>query len=358
MVSDNHSMLMDATISKTRKMVIVCLSVLLVAVIGISLSLSIPQNLKDHYNDHNETSKTPELNEKTTAKNIFDSTIISTTSPTINTSITTKVTTISSKTLNPKLEDICGRRYFKHRQKRIVGGVKAQAHAWPWQVVFKTATACGATILTRFWIITAAHCLYNDNGTFIPISEIKVILGEHNRRAKNEEFESVERSIAQAIVHQGYNHTDAQSDFDLALLRLDSPIDFQPNIIPICLPTGNDDDFSGLTGTVTGWGRLHPDIEMKPDLLRQVELPILTNENCASMTQWRITNNSLCAGYKNGGKDFCSGDSGGPLTVKDANDRYVLAGVVSGGPCGQPAGPGIYMRVSRFLDWISNHTDY
>ena len=345
MVSDNHSMLTDATISKTRKMVIVCLSILLVAVIAVSLSLSIPQSLKGHYNDHNETSKTPELNEDVSTKHPIDST---TTSPT---------TTISSKT--PKLhEDICGRRYFKHRQKRIVGGVKAQAHAWPWQVVFKTATACGATILTRFWIITAAHCLYNDNGTFIPISEIKVILGEHNRRAKNEEFESVERSIAQAIVHQGYNHTDAQSDFDLALLRLDSPIDFQPNIIPICLPTEIDDDFSGLTGTVTGWGRLHPDIEMKPDLLRQVELPILTNENCASLTQWRITNNSLCAGYRNGGKDFCSGDSGGPLTVKDANDRYVLAGVVSGGPCGQPAGPGIYMRISRFLDWISNHTDY
>ena len=345
MVSDNHSMLTDATISKTRKMVIVCLSILLVTIIAISLSLSIPQNLKDHYNDHNETSKTPKLNEDVTTKNPIDS---ATASP---------ITTISSKT--SKLhDDICGRRYFKHRQKRIVGGVKAQAHAWPWQVVFKTATACGATILTRFWIITAAHCLYDDNGTFIPISEIKVILGEHNRRAKNEEFESVERSIAQAIVHPGYNHTDAQSDFDLALLRLDSPIDFQPNIIPICLPTGNDDDFSGLTGTVTGWGRLHPDIEMKPDLLRQVELPILTNENCASMTQWRITNNSLCAGYRNGGKDFCSGDSGGPLTVKDASDRYVLAGVVSGGPCGQPAGPGIYMRVSRFLDWISNHTDY
>ena len=356
MVSDNHSMLTDATISKTRKMVVIFLTVLLVAVIAVSLSLSIPiSNLEGHNND-NGTSKILEFNEKTTAKNVFDSTTTSTISPTISTSITT----ISSKTLNPKLDDICGRRYFKHRQKRIVGGVEVQAHAWPWQVYLRVdpkkpekPVACGATIFTRSWIITAAHCLHNNNGTVFPISNIKVFLGEHDRRVKNEE-----RSIVQAIVHQGYNHTDAQSDFDLALLRLDSPIDFQTNIIPICLPTANHDDFSGLTGTVTGWGRLHPDIEMKPDLLRQVELPILTNENCASMTQWRITNNSLCAGYRNGGKDFCSGDSGGPFTVKDANDRYVLAGVVSGGPCGQPAGPGIYMRVSRFLDWISNHTDY
>lgn len=320
MVSDNLSMLTDATITKTRKMVILALTVLLVAVIAISLSLSIPKS------DH----ETLELNNETTSKNPKP---------------------------NSFHEYICGRRYFKHRQKRIVGGIKAQAHAWPWQVFFKKPVACGATILTRSWIITAAHCLHYDNGTFYPISKIKVVLGEHNRRTKKEDFPSEERSIAQAIVHQGYNPVDDQSDFDLALLRLDSPIDFQPNIIPICLPT-NDDEFSGLTGTVTGWGRIKPDIKIKPSLLRQLELPILSNKNCASMTEWRITNNSLCAGYKNGGKDFCSGDSGGPLAVKDSNDRYVLAGVVSGGPCAQPAGPGIYMRVSRFLHWITNHTDY
>ena len=335
MVSDNLSMLTDATITKTRKMVILCLTVLLVAVIAISLS--IPKS------NH----ETLELNEETTDKNPINS---KTTSPTTS-SETRRIPTSNIK----YHEYICGRRHFKHRQKRIVGGIKAQAHAWPWQVVFKKPVACGATILTRSWIITAAHCLHYDNGTFYPISKIKVVLGEHNRRTKNEDEE--ERSIAQAIVHQGYNPGDDQSDFDLALLRLDSPIDFQPNIIPICLPT-NDDEFSGLTGTVTGWGRIKPDIQTKPSLLRQLELPILSNENCALMTEWRITNNSICAGYKNGGKDFCSGDSGGPLAVKDPNDRYVLAGVVSGGPCAQPAGPGIYMRVSRFLHWITNHTDY
>ena len=42
-------------------------------------------------------------------------------------------------------------------------------------------------------------------------------------------------------------------DYDVALLRLDEPIRYQANIIPICLPQ-DDSDFVGETAWVTGWG--------------------------------------------------------------------------------------------------------
>ena len=46
------------------------------------------------------------------------------------------------------------------------------------------------------------------------------------------------------------------------------------------------------------------------------------------------------------------GDSGGPLMCEESG-RWLQVGVVSGGyECGNPQFPGIYSRVSYFMDWI------
>lgn len=48
------------------------------------------------------------------------------------------------------------------------------------------------------------------------------------------------------------------------------------------------------------------------------------------------------------------GDSGGPLMQIHQSGRYTLNGLVSFGPrqCGIPNFPGVYTRVSRYIDWI------
>jgi len=52
-------------------------------------------------------------------------------------------------------------------------------------------------------------------------------------------------------------------------------------------------------------------------------------------------------------KSLFQGDSGGPMMFF-IKDQYYLMGVVSRGPklCGEPGYPGIYTRVSSFIDWI------
>ena len=60
------------------------------------------------------------------------------------------------------------------------------------------------------------------------------------------------------------------------------------------------------------------------------------------------------SGPKEGGKDSCNIDSGGPLVTRDYRRGYSLIGVVSFGyGCAQPDSYGVYTEVSYYLDWIA-----
>ena len=48
----------------------------------------------------------------------------------------------------------------------------------------------------------------------------------------------------------------------------------------------------------------------------------------------------------------CKGDSGGPLKIRDNEDRETLIGIVSGQiGCGKGV-PGLYTKVSFYRNWI------
>ena len=94
--------------------------------------------------------------------------------------------------------------------------------------------------------------------------------------------------------------------------------------------------------------------------LREVEVPIVSNETCIdSYGEGIITPNMLCAGFAEGGKDACLGDSGGPLMVPSADNSWLLTAVVSFGVgCAQPDNYGVYTRVKPYLEWIESETGF
>jgi len=95
------------------------------------------------------------------------------------------------------------------------------------------------------------------------------------------------------------------------------------------------------------------------DVLKQVVVPIVNWEQCRGLPNLQgLSQNMICAGPLEGGKDSCQGDSGGPLVCKQGG-LWWQYGIVSFGvadQCASPNSPGVYSNVVGFMSWIQQQT--
>ena len=135
---------------------------------------------------------------------------------------------------------------------------------------------------------------------------------------------------------------------DIALVRLNRPLNINGQVQEICLP--HDTGMSpgpGSTCIAAGWGDLSED-GPSSEQLRHVQIPILAR--CGY--NYNNIKYQICGGYAEGGKDACQGDSGGPLTY-ESNGQHVLIGDVSyGDGCGKQGKYGVYGRISFYRTWL------
>uniref|UniRef100_A0A8C5F2B6 Peptidase S1 domain-containing protein n=1 Tax=Gopherus evgoodei TaxID=1825980 RepID=A0A8C5F2B6_9SAUR len=131
------------------------------------------------------------------------------------------------------------------------------------------------------------------------------------------------------------------------LLRLSPPASYTNYVQPLPLGWGT---ITSPTGSrPQSWCGIAGAVETYPDVPQCVEVDIVSNTICQEAYPEKVTENMLCAGVLEGGKDSCQGDSGGPLVC-----NRKLQGVVSWGdhPCAQPNKPGVYTSICKYLAWI------
>lgn len=213
---------------------------------------------------------------------------------------------------------------------------------------------CGGTLISQYWIATAAHCIKKYAQT-----DLKVRLGEWDVHRDDEFYPYVEKEIRDLVIHPEFVAGNLVND--LALLRLDSPVDPSlPHVNPACLPNV-DESFARNRCWVTGWGK--DSFGQKGSfqaVLREVELPVIGQAECESALRhtrlgphYRLHSGFICAGGE-GGRDACEGDGGSGLyCIQDGLIK--VAGLVSWGiGCGQAGVPGVYVSMAHYRPWIEN----
>ncbi|XP_058116351.1 venom protease-like [Anopheles ziemanni] len=269
--------------------------------------------------------------------------------------------TFDKPVLLPTPETGCGLSDVEHN--RIVGGVPAALNGWPWMALIgyedqlgDVDFRCGGSLITDRHVLSAAHCI---------LSSLSLVrLGEHDLGNQTESAH-VDVPVYKYVSHPSYDTLDGHSD--LAILFLTRTVEFNDAIKPICLPSiepVRSEKFIGFNPFIAGWGRTEEN-GFEAKVLQELQIPILENDECVQrfkkirklFTRKQFDNAVICAGFLDGGKDSCQGDSGGPLMlpylVNNKKYYYFQVGVVSYGiGCARAELPGVYTRVSNFIDWI------
>ncbi|XP_077286469.1 collagenase-like [Arctopsyche grandis] len=237
--------------------------------------------------------------------------------------------------------------------QRIIQGWPAVPNQFPHQVHLRmvindgSLVACGGSLISRNYVLTAAHCIDRATFVFARMGSINVttpgLILESRNFMKHPQFNSFNLNNDMALVNLGRNVQESDSIRVIRLPRLSQM----------------SETFVGTIATVSGWGNTQ-DTGTTSESLNYVNLTVITNQRCLQDydPQTVITSTICAAGIQSPAQSSCYGDSGGALYMTESDGIRTQIGVVSfvsnlGCSVDRAAG---FVRPHHFWPWISSNT--
>lgn len=282
------------------------------------------------------------------------------------------------------------KRIRMEKNRRIVGGVNANSTHYPFIVKLEIGDfLCAGSLLNADWILTAAHCLTDDNGS-AKIASTRIVAKWGGNKASNS-------MVADSFIrHPAYDNDMIVDDIALIHLATPAPIrsantcvhadDGACDGVGLCAP-GTDCNDCETCDAKLEYVKFVPSVLPANSQVRAIgwgtdesgsvtenlmEVDIHTVADGAECDYIRADGDTaagktVCAGGAaiDAGKDACTGDSGGPLIARwNASSPWQQYGVVSYGydrtgateNCGETGYWGVYGNPAYYVDWIESQT--
>ncbi|KAK9751324.1 Trypsin [Popillia japonica] len=187
---------------------------------------------------------------------------------------------------------------------------------YPWHAAIfyydlgKLKYGCGGTLISRQFILTAAHCLQGFARAPLKPTDIQIQLGRYDLNLDSPGSQNHE--VSAIYIHPSYSRINYANN--LALIRLRNPVQYDDFVRPACLWKGDNtySNLVGTTGTAVGWGlNENQNFTYK---LRDFDLVLGSYKDCQfsdAHAYFQYQSGGLyCAGFQNG-TSICQGDAGG-----------------------------------------------
>ncbi|XP_015597342.1 trypsin-7-like [Cephus cinctus] len=242
-----------------------------------------------------------------------------------------------------------------HPIERIVNGELTEPYEFPgilslgltsWASIMHLHQ-CAGSLIAENWVLTSAGCVLgavNNTGLYYWLA------GTYHLH-----LPGITRNIQRIVQHPNYNPNESWIH-DLALTQLDKPIVFSISVQPLILKPSIDMSMD-TEFTVAGWGQVSETL-IQPSVLRKTTVKLSDGDFCRNAyAKWNLSIHEefqFCAGSRDEVTGVCDRDTGGPLFLKNSK---VIVGVISWRyGCGLPEYPTVYVRLSSYIEWMSQVT--